>query len=279
MGQPLNGFGLRADDQERHPLLPAGRRQGVRQRQLSGHRGPRGQHLRRLHRSHQHQLHGQQPLQRHGQGLVQRHVQRRLHPRHQRMEPARSPARRIPRSGRPRRHREGRRDAPRNRYLRPHPLPQHQQRGHQQGLRSAAGGLQTLLRGAGRRHHDTDRVLRGTTRHQTAGGLRQRLFGQRERLDQIRQYAAPASGHARGLCRRGAGPRAGCGRHRQSGRPDDRRRRPRGAAQTRHRFVGIPALHDPVQFRRLAHRRHDRSLHERLSGPAPRQVLRGDGQG
>lgn len=45
--------------------------------------------------------------------------------------------------------------------------------------------------------------------------------------------------------------------------PDDRRRRPRGAAQTRHRFVGIPALHDPVQFRRLAHRRHDRSLHER----------------
>lgn len=84
---------------------------------------------------------------------------------------------------------------------------------------------------------------------------------------------------ARGLCRRGAGPRAGCGRHRQSGRPDDRRRRPRGAAQTRHRFVGIPALHDPVQFRRLAHRRHDRSLHERLSGPAPRQVLRGDGQG
>lgn len=37
-------------------------------------------------------LHGQQPLQRHGQGLVQRHVQRRLHPRHQRMEPGSIPS-------------------------------------------------------------------------------------------------------------------------------------------------------------------------------------------
>ena len=102
---------------------------------------------------------------------------------------------------------------------------------------SAAGGLQTLLRGAGRRHHDTDRVLRGTTRHQTAGGLRQRLFGQRERLDQIRQYmrlrlamrvvyadAALAQEQAAAAIGNPVGLMTGA-------------RRPGGAAQTRHRFV------------------------------------------
>ncbi len=77
----------------------------------------------------------------------------------------------------------------------------------------------------------------------------------------------------RGLCRRGAGPRAGCGRHRQSGRPDDRRRRPRGAAQTRHGSWEYPLYMIQYTFRRLRIRRHDRSLHERLSGPAPRQVF------